>query len=309
MNAEGYDTDLARYGDQFATVGTTLQDASGKYLLRSKDSDCSCPPSYISCVSSPTYDGSLLIRVEAKNNNTDLPFIDNYFNNTSITPTNLRNSTFSPLSTSDFAGLSNTSFPEKTLELTARLASRNPPATPELAAHVPTILSCAGVNTTSQTYTAPSGVNLTEAYSLFNSTIASFSTTNSTNLTNSWMTFNPSYIGTYNNGQDVVARAYVSMNLYLGNAAQEALYVSPQESLSLTDSTSYLLSFGGTPPISDRDGFWSVTMYGADQFLVPNMEGVYALGDRSNLTYEGDGSFQILIQDTNVPPPSNWTNK
>ena len=60
--SKGSDTDLTRYGDQLATVGTTLQNASGKYLLRLIDLNSSCPPSYISCVTPPTYNGGLLIR-------------------------------------------------------------------------------------------------------------------------------------------------------------------------------------------------------------------------------------------------------
>jgi len=66
-------------------------------------------------------------------------------------------------------------------------------------------------------------------------------------------------------------------------------------------------------------GFWSLTAY-ADNYLIPNDRIIYALGDRSKLTYP-DGSsiygpnasssdcpFQILVQPADVTPPSNWTN-
>ena len=115
-------------------------------------------------------------------------------------------------------------------------------------------------------------------------------------------------MGTYNNGADIIARAYISIELYLGNTAEEALYAMPSN-LSLTDEESYVLTFSGVPPVSERDGFWSVTLYGEDQFLVPNSYGIYSVGDRSNLTFEGDGSFRVLLQNQSVPPPSNWTNR
>jgi len=76
-------------------------------------------------------------------------------------------------------------------------------------------------------------------------------------------------------------------------------------------------------------GFWSFTVYAADNYLVPNAGNVYALGDRSGITYPGGGrvyplsatnmsttmsngsgqaSFQILIQAADVLPPANWTS-
>jgi len=62
-------------------------------------------------------------------------------------------------------------------------------------------------------------------------------------------------------------------------------------------------------------------MYNAAGFLIANPTNVYAVGDRSNLTYpdgslvygtEGstsDRSFQVLIQSAANPPPANWTKK
>ena len=51
--------------------------------------------------------------------------------------------------------------------------------------------------------------------------------------------------------------------------------------------------------------------------MIPNSLERYSLGDRSNLTYangmkvypcQSDGSFQILVQPADVPPPKNWTS-
>lgn len=60
-------------------------------------------------------------------------------------------------------------------------------------------------------------------------------------------------------------------------------------------------------------------MYDNQGWLVPNVENTWAVGDRSNITYPdgdlvygngtGTGSFQVLVQDAGVRPPSNWTAK
>ena len=74
----------------------------------------------------------------------------------------------------------------------------------------------------------------------------------------------------------------------------------------------------------NETGFWSLTAYGADNFLIDNPYNIYALGDRSNITYpngdrvyststatanpDQEGSFQILVQAADTPPPENWTS-
>ncbi|KAH6865265.1 hypothetical protein BKA58DRAFT_414006 [Alternaria rosae] len=79
-------------------------------------------------------------------------------------------------------------------------------------------------------------------------------------------------------------------------------------------------------PLIKSIGFWSLTVYGADQYLVPNELGRYVIGDRSTqlkyengcLVYADDGAnpanetahgrFQLLLQPADVPPPDNWTS-
>ncbi|KAK5741165.1 hypothetical protein LTR17_004105 [Elasticomyces elasticus] len=83
---------------------------------------------------------------------------------------------------------------------------------------------------------------------------------------------------------------------------------------------SLLYTFSGKPPLA-ATGFWSLTAYNADNYLVANDLDVYALGDRSNLTYYngdrvygsnassvGNGVYQILLQPADATPPKNWTS-
>jgi len=47
------------------------------------------------------------------------------------------------------------------------------------------------------------------------------------------------------------------------------------------------------PPVR---GFWSLTMYNADQFFAENPINRYAIGDRNKLTYNPDGSLDLYVQ-------------
>lgn len=75
------------------------------------------------------------------------------------------------------------------------------------------------------------------------------------------------------------------------------------------------------PFISSLYGFWSLTFYGPDQYLIPNPLNIFSVGDRSNITYDDgpliygpgseagkDRSFRNLVQRTDTVPPQNWTS-
>jgi hypothetical protein len=70
----------------------------------------------------------------------------------------------------------------------------------------------------------------------------------------------------------------------------------------------YRLHFdaGELPPVR---AFWSVTAYGADDFLIDNPLNRYALGDRDKLHFNTDSSLDIWIQAQAPTEPerqSNW---
>ncbi len=103
-------------------------------------------------------------------------------------------------------------------------------------------------------------------------------------------------VGTY--GTDYVARADVAA---VGLAAQvetEAMYFNaPDATTTLTGKSTYVMHFakGQLPPFGP-DGFWSLTIYDHQHFLVANPIDRYSIGDRTNgLVTNTDGSLDIYI--------------
>jgi hypothetical protein len=108
--------------------------------------------------------------------------------------------------------------------------------------------------------------------------------------------------------KDPLLRAAVNRYGPATHIAQEALYFSAKpDGQPLSGADKYVLkcNAGGLPPV---DAFWSLTLYGADFFLVENPINRYSIGDRTaGLVYGADGSLEIQIQ--NQSPErgnSNW---
>ena len=115
-------------------------------------------------------------------------------------------------------------------------------------------------------------------------------------------------IGVY--GNDYLGRAVIAMIGLGANPAEDAIYplnVADSEGRSLRGEERYVLHFDADkmPPVG---AFWSVTMYDAEGFPVPNEIDRYAIGDRDDLIFNEDGSLDIYIQ--HEPPgaesESNW---
>lgn len=115
-------------------------------------------------------------------------------------------------------------------------------------------------------------------------------------------------IGVY--GNDYLQRAFVG---YAGLGAlppEEALYpMAPvdSEGKPLSGASRYVLHFD-KEQIPPADAFWSLTMYGADQFFVANPLGRYAIGDRDKLAFNPDGSLDLYIQHASpgADKEANW---
>ena len=119
----------------------------------------------------------------------------------------------------------------------------------------------------------------------------------------------PLNLGAY--GTDYNTRAAVAMVGLGANLPQDALYPNTsldQDGKALMGDQRYRLHFQANqlPPVR---AFWSITAYGADEFLIENPLKRFALGDRDALTFNADGSLDIWIQAQAPEAPeqrSNW---
>ena len=66
---------------------------------------------------------------------------------------------------------------------------------------------------------------------------------------------------------------------------------------------------GALLPVQEG-GFWSVTAYGDDDFLIANPLNRYCINDRTPVTYNADGSLELLLQPEapkdEDPLKANW---
>ena len=95
-----------------------------------------------------------------------------------------------------------------------------------------------------------------------------------------------------------------------GNLLEDAFYPfvsSDADGNDLISDHSYTLTFAASewPPAG---AFWSITMYDLGGYLVDNPLNRYALGDRSNMKPNQDGSLSIYIQSESpgTEKEANW---
>ncbi|TAG28112.1 MAG: DUF1254 domain-containing protein [Burkholderiales bacterium] len=126
-------------------------------------------------------------------------------------------------------------------------------------------------------------------------------------LVRGWST-PPMILGQYGTSYNI--RAVVAMVGLGANLPADATYPQAQvdsQGNTLNGSKRYRLSFkaGELPPVK---AFWSVTAYGADDFLIENPIKRYALGDRDPLVFNADGSLDLWIQadEPEAGKKSNW---
>ncbi len=114
-------------------------------------------------------------------------------------------------------------------------------------------------------------------------------------VANGWQ-MNTDTMGVY--GNYYLKRAIVALVGLGANQPEDAIYplnIGDSEGRPLEGNREYVLHFekAELPPVS---AFWSVTMYDADGFAVPNKLNRFALGDRDALKYNADGSLDLYIQ-------------
>ncbi|MCM1950482.1 DUF1254 domain-containing protein [Streptomyces sp. G2] len=111
-------------------------------------------------------------------------------------------------------------------------------------------------------------------------------------------------------GTDYAKRAVITRFGYGANLDADALYphaTTDADGRPLDGAHTYVLHFdaGRTPPV---DGFWSLTMMNERQLFADNPLDRYAIGDRSGMRTNPDGSLDIYVQHDSPGPDreSNW---
>lgn len=111
-------------------------------------------------------------------------------------------------------------------------------------------------------------------------------------------------------GTDYANRALVTAVGLGANRPQDAIYptsVTDADGKPYNGANNYVMHFdkGQTPPVN---GFWSLTMYDARFFFVPNKLNKYTVSPRDPLKYNDDGSLDIYIQNESPGPEreANW---
>jgi hypothetical protein len=111
-------------------------------------------------------------------------------------------------------------------------------------------------------------------------------------------------------GDNYKARAYVASIGLGANLPEDAVYPAAfvdKDQQPLINNNRYTITFpaGQTPP---ANGFWSITLYNKNQFLVYNPILRYSVGSYSGLVPNNDGSITIYIQKDSpgIDKESNW---
>lgn len=114
-------------------------------------------------------------------------------------------------------------------------------------------------------------------------------------VVNGWL-MNTDTIGVY--GNYYLKRAW-SARVGVGtNQPEDAFHplsVTDADGEPLNGDNDYVLHFAtdGLPPV---EGLWSLTVYDATYYVVPNQLSRYAIGDRDPLTFNADGSLDLYLQ-------------
>ncbi len=315
-------TIFPRYGNNIVNIGSAgVSSTPGRYLLTYRPADpgySSGDDTYAGYIYLPTPYGTIINRIQV-NGSDDVKEVKalqaqfslkSVSNHIPLAPKLTKSLLFDDLSTNAT---------EKLLQLTARLSLFNLPEVGFDISRVNDILQLAGLSRGS--YTTPSGVELARA--MEDATTSMESVPNAQfakyfhDLGNDWSELRYKYSGDFKN--DYLVRAFVASLGYLQLKADQAIYPIYKVSSDLTSDKSYTVTFSGKPPVK---GFWSITVYDKESFLVKNEWNVYSLGDRSDIEYpdgslvypksgssDNDGEFTILLQTLNTPPPEKYRSK
>ena len=111
-----------------------------------------------------------------------------------------------------------------------------------------------------------------------------------------------------NFGTEYDFRALVAIAGLGANTVEVALYPKTDVDASgdmLTGENTYVLHFDSYPQVLEG-GFWSVTAYGDDDFLIDNPIDRYCINDRSGLKQNDDGTVDVILSKDAPEDTTNW---
>ena len=111
-----------------------------------------------------------------------------------------------------------------------------------------------------------------------------------------------------NFGTEYAYRALVAVAGLGANPTTVAVYPKGETDSSgepLDGNCTYTLHIDALPPVIG-EGFWSITAYGADDFLIPNPVDRYSVNDRSEYTLNTDGSLDVTLSAAQPEDDSYW---
>lgn len=97
-------------------------------------------------------------------------------------------------------------------------------------------------------------------------------------------------------GTDYLVRSYVAVVGLGANRVEDAFYPNARMDSAgqpLDGANTYVVHFDSEPPVK---GFWSLTAYTAERFLVPNPINRFAIRGSDPLVRNSDGSFDVYLQ-------------
>jgi hypothetical protein len=112
-------------------------------------------------------------------------------------------------------------------------------------------------------------------------------------------------------GDDYLRRAIAARRALGISLPEDTTYpvlISDANGKPINGSNKYVLHFNKSQLPVPVETLWSITIYDANGLLIPNKLNRSAINDRSNLTFNADGSLDIYIQQDSpgLDKESNW---
>ncbi|KZL85972.1 hypothetical protein CI238_06179 [Colletotrichum incanum] len=313
------------YGNNVANIGVLTSSPAGKYLVRFDNNTPGLQPSpdprYKAYINLPTPYGISLARLLVSQNQTDVDAANRIQNALTINPVCRDSPPVAPplnltlFTDPAFVPGSKNTLEEGVLKLLAHFSPYNEPIIVADRGWVSATLRGAGVFNGS--FVQPDYTNLTVASATANSSVVQelmipgylFS------LGNDWVLPDATYLGNFKSAY--VTRYLIASIGYLALTREQTVYPAYSSGVSqiIPSDRAMRITFTSRPVMKPL-GFWSLTIYDYEAYLIPNDFNRYSVGDRSSFTMMdgtlysngGEGPFQILVQPSNMPPPANWTN-